>query len=355
MPRKATQPTCSEEVRKQLEDISRSRTESFQRVERARIVLACLDGKAIKVIANDFKTGANRVIKWRNRFVRHGIQGLNDESRSGKPPIYGKDFRNKVLATLEEAPPRGFARWDGKRLSERLNSSPDAVWRVLSKERIYLQRQRSWCVSTDPEFASKAADIVAIYLNPPENAIVISVDEKPHIQAIERQTGYVKTKSKKIVSGCKSTYKRHGTLNLFAALEVATGIVHGKLTTEKKRPDFLEFMDSVVAEIHEDKEIHVILDNYCTHKNNEKWLENNKRVHFHFTPTSASWLNMVEVWFSILARNALRGASFVSAEDLRVAIETYIQVSNSNAHPFVWRKREVKGAQLKNTIANLCN
>lgn len=134
MPRKATPPTCSKEVRKQLEDISRSRTEPFQRVERSRIVLACLDGEAIKDIAKAFKTGGNRVIKWRDRFVRHGIQGLNDESRSGKPPTYGKDFRNKVLATLEEAPPKGFARWDGKRLSERLNSSPDAVWRVLSKE-----------------------------------------------------------------------------------------------------------------------------------------------------------------------------------------------------------------------------
>ena len=225
----------------------------------------------------------------------------------------------------------------------------------LAQGGIALTRQRSWCVSTDPEFAAKAADIVGLYLNPPENALVISIDEKPSIQALERAHGYVQTDSGKIVRGFKSTYKRHGTLNLFAALEVVTGAVHGKTTRYKKRVDFLAFMDEVLAELPGDREIHVIMDNYCIHKKNELWLAAHPNVFFHFTPTSASWLNMVEIWFGLLTRKSLRGASFKDTEQLRQAIEDFIAVYNPTAKPFVWRKREVKGSQLRNTIVNLCN
>ena len=218
-----------------------------------------------------------------------------------------------------------------------------------------MSRQRSWCVSTDPEFTSKAADIVGLYLNPPEKALVISIDEKPSIQALERTRGYVCTSSGKIVQGLKSTYKRHGTLNLFAALDVATGAIHTQTTQLKRRVDFLAFMDDLLSELPADREIHVILDNYCIHKRNEEWLAAHPSVTFHYTPTSASWLNMVEVWFGILSRKALKGASFQSIEQLRTAIEEFIEVYQQNAKPFVWRKREVKGSQLKNTIVNLRN
>src|SRR3974390_2560007 len=163
---------------------------------------------------------------------------------------------------------------------------------VLRREGIYLQRRRSWCVSTDKEFAAKAADVVALYLNPPVNALVLSVDEKPSIQAIERASGYVETDSGKVVRAMKSTYKRHGTLNLFAALEVGTGQVRTKFTESKKREDFRAFLDGVLADQPQDKEIHVILDNYSPHKRNDDWLAKYEgRVQFHFTPTSASWLN----------------------------------------------------------------
>ena len=167
-----------------------------------------------------------------------------------------------------------------------------AVWRTLRKEGIYLQRLRTWCISTDPEFTTKAADIIGLYLNPPENALVLSADEKPSMQALEGTVGYVKTNNSKIVSALKSTYKRHGTLNLFAALNVATGHVHAKTTDRKKREDFQSFLEEVLADLPKDLEIHVILDNYCTHK--------------------------------------------------------------KNAEPFKWRKREVKGSQLHNTLTNLC-
>ena len=236
-----------------------------------------------------------------------------------------------------------------------LGASDDAVRRVLRKQNICLARQRSWCVSTDPEFAQKAADIVGLYLAPPEKALVISVDEKPSIQALERTTGYA-CSSGKVVRGLKSTYKRHGTLNLFAALNMATGAIHTQTTELKRRVEFLAFMDQVLLELpgSNEKEIHVILDNYCIHKRNDECLSQHPNVRFHFTPTSASWFNQVEIWFGILSRKALKNASFQSVDELCTAIKAFVEVYQMNAKPFVWRKREVKGSQLRNTISNIC-
>jgi transposase len=182
------------------------------------------------------------------------------------------------------------------------------------------------------------------------------VDEKPSIQAIERPTGYIETDSGAVVRALKSTYKRHGILNLFAALEVGTGQVHSKITEYKKREDFQSFLDGVLAELPSDTEIHVIVDNYSTHKKNDDWLAKFEgRVQFHFTPTSASWLNQVEIVFSLLQRKALRGASFKNKDQLREAIEAFLKRHNERAKPFRWRKREVKGSQLRNTVTNLRN
>ena len=357
MARKALVFNCSAKDRTTLEEWANSRSLEWRLVERARIILRLLDGTPVKNVAHDLDAGQNTVIKWRKRFIEHGIQGLHDQPRSGKPPKYDTSFRNQVLQTLEQPPPSGQACWDGSAIAKHLNASADAVWRVLRKEGICLARQRSWCVSTDPEFASKAADIVGLYLAPPVNALVLSVDEKPSIQALERATGYVCTSSKTIVRGLKSTYKRHGTLNLFAALNVATGEIHTKTTELKRRVEFLEFMDQVLKELpgSDQKEVHVILDNYCIHKKNDAWLAAHPNVVFHFTPTSASWLNQVEIWFGILSRKALKNASFKSTEELRIAIEKFIEAYQPNAKPFVWRKREVKGSQLRNTITNLCS
>jgi transposase len=261
-----------------------------------------------------------------------------------------------VLALLEQPPPAGLSHWDGVAVAERLGASVHAVWRVLRREGIYLQRLRTWCVSTDPEFAAKAAEVVGLYLNPPLNALVLSVDEKPSIQALQRPSGYVETDSGAVVRAMKSTYKRNGTLNLFAALEIASGQVFAQTTEKKKREDFQRFLDSAVAEWPADQEIHVILDNYCTHKRNQDWLARYEgRIQFHFTPTSASWLNQVEIWFGLLTRKALRGASFASKDQLRAAIEAFVARTNEHPKPFHWRKREVKGSQLRNTIVNLRN
>jgi len=325
-------------------------------VERARIILACLEGKEIQQVARELKVSIPTVAKWRRRFALWGLRGLHDQPRSGKPPTYDAAFRNRVLVLLEQPPPPGMSRWDGPAVAEKLGASVYAVWRVLRREGIYLQRLRSWCVSTDKEFAPKAAAVVGLYLSPPVNAVVLSVDEKPSIQAIERSTGYVETDSGAVVRALKSTYKRHGTLNLFAALEVGAGQVHSKFTEHKKREDFRSFLEEVLAEQPPDTEIHVILDNYSTHKRNDDWLAKFEgRVQFHFTPTSASWLNQIEIVFSLLQRKTPNGASFKTTDQLREAIEAFIKNHNERAKPFRWRKRDVKGSQLRNTIINLCN
>jgi transposase len=355
MARNAPAIACGPEVRQELERLAGSRTEAKQMVERAQIILGCLTGQRVTEVARLCHTRPNTVIKWRQRFAQGGLAGLRDALRPGAKPIYGADFRNRVLALLEQPPPAGQACWDGPAVASALNGSVHAVWRVLRHEGICLQRQRSWCVSTDQEFTAKAADIVGVYLNPPEQALVISVDEKPSIQALERKTGYVETDSGKIVRGLKSTCKRHGTLNLFAALEVATGQVKTAFTQLKRREEFLQFLDEVVAETPADQELHVILDNYCTHKKCDAWLAKHPNVHFHFTPTSASWLNQVEIWFGILSRKALRGLSSRNTAELRQAIEAFIKAYSAQAKPFKWRKREVRGSQLRNTIVNLRN
>lgn len=332
-----------------------SRTESKQMVERDRIILGCLGGQRVKEIARQCHTRPNTVIKWRQRFVRAGVRGLSDAPRPGAQRRCDDAFRKRILAVLEESPPAGQATWDGPAVARAVGGSVHAVRRVLRKEGICLQRQRSWCMSTDPQFVPKAADIVGLYLNPLEKSLVICVDEKPSIQALERKTGYVETNQGKIVRAYRSTYKRHGTLNLFAALEVATGRVSTAFTELKRREEFLQFMDQVVAETAPELELHVILDNYGTHKKCDAWLAAHPHVHFHFTPTSASWLNQVEIWFGILSRKALRGLSSKSTIELRQAIEAFIAAYAPNAKPFKWRKREVKGSQLRNTIVNLLN
>jgi transposase len=355
MPKKAMHISCSNEQRSQLERLASSRTHESRLVDRAKIILLSLDGLQNKDIAKRFSIRPNTVTDIRKRFHENGLQGLYDKARPGKPKTYDKNFRNTVIKLLETEPPSGHASWDGPLIAERLKTSPHAVWRLLRTEGIQLSRKRSWCISTDPQFVAKSADIIGLYLNPPLNAMVISVDEKPSIQALERQTGYIKVTNGKTLRAYKSTYKRHGTLNLFAAIEVATGKIFGKVTKEKKRPDFITFMDELIADLPNNREVHVIVDNYCTHKKNEEWLQKHPHVYFHFTPTSASWLNQIEIWFGIFTRKVLRGAGFENISKLKDAIESYITYYNKSPKPFVWRKREVKGSQLRNTIGNLCN
>ena len=274
----------------------------------------------------------------------------------GKPARYDETTRKRILAMLDRAPPEGHATWTGELLAEALGDvSKHQVWRVLKRQGISLRRRRSWCISTDPEFARKAADVVGLYLDPPHNAVVLAVDEKPNIQALERAQGWLRLPNGKALTGFSHGYKRHGTTTLFAALEVATGFITADHYWRRRRREFLDFMNQLV-ELYEGFEIHVILDNLNTHKpKQDRWLQQHKNVHFHYTPTSSSWLNQVEVWFSILSRRALRGASFTSPWQVREAIDKFIAVYNENATPFEWTKTSVTPHRLSDTYSYLCN
>jgi len=233
--------------------------------------------------------------------------------------------------------------------------SDHQIWRVLRKHGISLQRRRSWCVSTDPCFAQKAADVVGLYLNPPENAIVLSVDEKPHIQALERAQGWLRLPNGKALSGFSHDYKRHGTTTLFAALEVTTGLVKAGHYRRRRRVEFLDFMNGIVA-AYPERTIHVILDNLNTHKpKHDRWRHRHKNVRFHYTPTHASWLNQVEIWFSILSQQSLAAASFTSPEQLRRHIDSFVAAYNRTAHPFEWKKQIVFQKHPETSYANLCS
>lgn len=353
MSRKSSSFTVPENDFRELEKRLNSSNAARKDYERAYIVLESSKGRQPSGIAKELRTYPNKVIEWKKAYQQYGLSGLKDKAKSGRKKSYDQTFRDNVLKKISEPPPKGYGRWDAPLLAKELSSSEDAIWRFLKKEGIYLNRQRSWCISTDKNFTAKAADIVGLYLNPPVNAIVICVDEKPSIQALERKTGYVETNNGKVMRGIQSTYKRNGTVNLFAALEVATGTVTAKTTQTKTREDFLLYMDELVKEYGSERELHIILDNYCTHKKNDIWLTTNKNVSFHYTPTSASWLNLVEVWFGIFTRQSLSGAGFESTQKLEEHIKAYVEATNQQPAPFIWKKREVKGSQLKNNIVNL--
>jgi len=296
------------------------------------------------------------VSKWRLRFSEQRIAGLRDAPRERGRQKYDETTEKRILAALDSPPPEGYARWSGKLLANSVGDiSDDQVWRVLRQHGIHLQRRRSWCVSTDPQFARKAADIVGLYLQPPENALVLCVDEKPSIQALERAQGWLRLPDGKAVRGFNHEYKRHGTTTLFAALDVATGLVQAGHYLRRRRREFLDFMNEVIANYPE-KDIHVVLDNLNTHKpKRDNWLKRHPRVHFHYTPTHASWLNQIECWFSILWRQALQVASFTSARQVRQAIDKFITVYNPQAAPFEWHKRTITPTGLKHHYADLCN
>ena len=323
---------------------------------RARLVLGLADGLGNEEVAERNDTRLATVSKWRGRFSQRGLPGLTDAPRSGKPAIYDQAVERRILAALDETPPSGYARWNGALLERKLRDiSKHHIWRVLRRHDISLERRRSWCISTDPAFTQKAADIVGLYLNPPENAVVLSVDEKPHIQALERAQGWLKLPNGKALTGFNHEYKRHGTTTLFAALQVSTGLVKAGHYRRRRRVEFLDFMNRVIAE-HGDQEIHVILDNLSTHKpKHDRWLARHKNVRFHFTPTHASWMNQVEVWFSILSQQALAGASFTSPQQVRARIDDFVAAHNQKAHPFEWTKQVVYSRHPRAKYAHLRN
>ena len=339
-----------------LERWVRSAKTEQRLAQRGRVILAAALGQSTTAIARAEGLRPASVSKWRVRFARAGLVGLQDAPRPGAVRRYGPATERQILAKLEEPPPSGHATWSGGLLARALGEvSKHQVWRVLRRRGIHLERRRSWWVSTDPQFAAKAADLVGLYLDPPEHAVVLSVDEKPPRQALERAQGYLKLPHGQALRGFRHEYQRQGTSTLFAALEVLTGQVRGGHAPRRGRRDFLAFLNEVVA-LYPGKELHVVLDNLHIHKpQHDRWRARRPNLHFHFTPTHASWLNQIECWFSILTRGARRGARFASPQEVREAIHRFIAAHNPQAVPFEWTKREIRNVHPKQYYANLRN
>lgn len=356
MSRKASVIELTPEEKATLESWSRSGKTEQRMSFRGKIIIAASEGKENKVIARDLGTTLSTVSKWRRRFSASRFNGLTDASRSGVKPLYDDiQLRKRILETLDKPAPKGYSSWTGPLLARELGDvSEHKVWRILRQSGISLTRRRSWCISTDPEFVPKSAAIIGLYMDPPDNAVVLAIDEKPAIQALERAQGWLRLPNGKTITGFSHEYKRHGTTTLFAALEVTTGLVKAGHYKHRKRREFLDFMNETIAD-YPDKEIYVVLDNLNTHKpKHDRWLQRHKNVHFFYTPTHASWLNQVEIWFSMLWRSALRGASFTSPAKVRKAIDDFVAAHNETAAPFEWKATAVYPGSLKNKYINLC-
>lgn len=348
----ATRIDLTPQGREELDALATSRKSEARICDRARIVLLAAAGLGSRAIGRELHCTPGTASKWRVRYARERLAGLSETGERGAEAKYGPEHDRRILALLDRPPPAGYANWTAPLMARELvDIHQQYIWRFLRARKIDLSGRKSWCQSNDPDFASKAADIVGLYMNPPENAIVLSFDEKPSIQALERAQGYLKSPNGRAMTGQSHDYQRHGTTTLFAALNVGTGEVTGKHYKRRRRLEFLDFMNRVVK-LYEGKELHVILDNLSTHKpKRDLWLARHPNVHFHYTPTHASWLNQIEIWFSILSSKSLDGVSFQSVAGLITHIKSFIESYNADAKPFVWTKSVVHQKRLKPCFA----
>jgi len=349
----ATPIILTEEERMKLESLARSTKTEDRLRKKARIVLLAAEGMATRAIGREVGCTTGTAAKWRVRFAVNRFEGFSEVGNRGAVARYGEETNKRILAQLDKPVPCGYARWTGPLLAAALGDvGVQYIWRFLRAQKIDLAQRKSWCQSKDPDFVAKAAEIVGLYLKPPENALVLAVDEKPSIQALERAQGYLKLPNGRALTGQSHNYKRHGTTTLFAAFDIATGNVIGRQYKRRRRVEFLDFMNRIVN-ANEGREIHIILDNLNTHKpKRDRWLSLRPNVHFHYTPTSASWLNQVEIWFSILSGKSLKGRSFQSLKELKAHIKDFIECYNETARPFVWTKSEVHQKSLKPRFAD---
>lgn len=305
--------------------------------QRARIVLLADEGVGTNEIVHRVGVSKPTVIAWKKRYAAEGIAGLDDRPKSGRPPVI--DEVEVVLATLAPPPQTlGVTHWSSRLLADQLGISNVWVARIWRKWGLQPWRRETFKFSTDPELDAKVRDVVALYLNPPDKAVVLSVDEKSQIQALDR-TAPILPMRPGLPEKATHDYVRHGTTTLFAALEVATGRVTDACYPRHRHEEFLKFL-KLVAKAYPRKKLHIVLDNYATHKHPDvqAWLTRNPRITLHFTPTSGSWLNMVEIFFGIITRQAIRRGTFTSVKDLVAAIGTYIDGWNERCQPFIWTK-----------------
>lgn len=329
--------TLTEEEHEQLSSIANSRSLPHGLVRRAQIVLMAAEGVPNCTIAEKVGISHQTVCKWRQRYFQQGLSGLHDELRPGRPrSISDEEVAMLVRKTVDTKPEDG-THWTIRTAAKETELSRPTVHRVWQAFGLQPHRQRHFKLSTDPFFVEKVRDIVGLYLDPPDKAMVLCVDEKSQIQALDR-TQPLLPMGLGYVEGVTHDYIRHGTTTLFAALDIATGQVLTSCKNRHRHQEYLQFLKQVDANVPPDLEIHLVVDNYSTHKHPKvkRWLAAHPRYHVHYTPTYASWLNQVEIWFNIITQKAIRRGTFKNVKALITRIEQFVDQYNGNSHPFVW-------------------
>ena len=334
----------TEEERLELQQITLSRTLPAGDVMRARMVLLLSQGTSYRRIQTLLDTTAPTISRWKERFVQHRIAGLTEERHPGqKPSVRTPKLQARILTAIKDGPKDGSTHWSCRKLASRFGVSKDTIQRILAQADVRPHRLERYMASDDPNFEAKAADVIAVYLSPPQHAAVFCVDEKTAIQALDRLDPVLPLSPGRLERH-GFEYRRNGTLSLYAALDVKTGKVQGKTAERHTSAEFVEFLEQVVSSCKPQKEIHIILDNLSAHKTAkvEEFLERNCNVRLHFTPTYSSWLNQVEIWFARLEREVIARGIFTSVKDLSRKLMRYIRAYSKTARPFKWKYADVR-------------
>ena len=332
-------PQLTEDQRQELERWCRRPTTAQALALRARIVLRSAPGGSDVAVASAIGVTRATVGKWRRRFLRAGCDGLLDEHRPGTPRQVSDEAVERVVARTLESLPRGSTHWSRRSMARVSGLSPSMVGRIWRTFGLKPHRSEHFKLSTDPLFIEKVRDVVGLYLNPPEKAVVLCVDEKSQVQALDRTQPLLPLRPG-LPERRTHDYKRHGTTSLFAAFDTATGKVIGRCYKKHRAVEFRKFLAVIDKAMPPEVEVHLVLDNYSTHKTEliRKWLLKHPRYHFHFTPTSASWINQVERWFGEITSQQIRRGTYRSVRELEEAIKEYIAAYNENPKPFIWTK-----------------
>ena len=338
--------------RKRLEAWTRRRKTAQALATRARIVLLCASGMQNIDVAETLGVSNQMVGKWRKRFIDQRIDGLLDEPRPGAPRRVSDEEIEQVVVRTLETTPRDATQWSVRSMAKATGISPTTVHRIWRAFSLQPHRSETFKLSTDPLFVDKVRDIVGLYLNPPEKALVLCVDEKSQIQALDRTQPLLPMRPGQPERRTHD-YVRHGTTSLFAALDIATGDVIGECHRRHRSLEFRKFRTPIDEQVPDDLDVHLIMDNYATHKTPaiRRWLAKRPRFHVHFTPTSASWINQIERWFATLTAKQIRRGTFRSTRQLEAKIKEYIEINNEDPKPFVWTKT---ADQILESIARFC-
>jgi len=327
------------EERERLESMAHRARSQPLLARRARVVLASAEGLDNYAVAKKLRCSKGMVGKWRARFLQSRLEGLYDEPRPGAPRQIGDDQVEQIVIRTLESTPRGQTHWSTRELAKASGLSRMTISRIWRAFGLQPHRSETFKLSPDPLLVEKVRDIVGLYMNPPDHALVFCVDEKSQIQALDRTQPMLPMRPGQLERRTHD-YKRHGTTSLFAALDLKTGRVIGQLHRRHRSLEFRRFLDTIEASVPNDLDVHIVLDNYGTHKTAliRKWFAKRPRFHFHFTPTYGSWINLVERWFAEITNKRIRRGIFRSVKELEAAIHEYLDVHNEAPKPFIWTK-----------------